>query len=280
MKKMYDRSGKMYFVRREFDDDTLLVADAEIKYYSGGPDSYEEVVPGDTLRILHKSVLHDSPPTQVIHEEIAKLSAQREEISNTKRQLVREVGALRKEIEQLSAKREELLDKSGLSQLDLFINGGISHYVEVCRSSYNTPRIVAFQDTKSEYSDREYGLKKARLLSLYGSATGDLSWELNRYRDGSGSNIEVIPCTSLEQAKGVLQEQFDIYMSKYVSEDALKRAESAKVNITDAYRAAVQEETVKYRTKELKEAQNKLDEAAARLAEAQSQLDQVQQNAQ
>ena len=275
MKKMYDRSGRVFFLHTELPDGNLLIADA-VEEYMGGSDmngDEYDYYPSDMLRVVNSNTMFDKPPTAVLDKEIAALAEQRGQLVETKKQLIREAGALRKEIEQLSAKREELLDKSGLSQLDMFINGGISHYVEVCRSSYNPPRIVAFQDTKSEYSDRERGLREMRLLSLYGSATGDLSWQLNWYSDGSGSKTEVIPCTSLEQAKSVLQEQFDIYMSKYVSEDALKRAESAKVNITDSYRDAVKAETINWRMKGLKEAQKKLDEAAAKLAEAQSQLD-------
>lgn len=40
-----------------------------------------------------------------------------------------------------------------------------------------------------------------RLLSLFGADNGSLTWSVNQYRDGSGTNYRVVPCRTLADAK-------------------------------------------------------------------------------
>jgi len=57
----------------------------------------------------------------------------------------------------------------------------------------------------NDYGRRE---KDMKLLSLFGSSGGDLTWQINRYRDGSGGWTEMTPCLSYEEAINVARQLF------------------------------------------------------------------------
>jgi len=134
------------------------------------------------------------------------------------------------------------LNESTFKLLCYVVSGKITHYVKL---SWN-PTIVPFLKETCNYNN-----SKLKLLTLYGSSNGNLTWKLSNYSDGSGSSYECIPCSSYEEAVSVLtdyvnsQENINEYILKEckihnitISEALLKsyyesKAESIKINISN-----------------------------------------------
>ena len=270
MKKMFERNGQVVFLHSELPNGEALIADAIEEFdYEGN----ETLHPAELLRIVPLKTLSEKPPAKVIDQEIAKLRQQRDELQATVGAARRELDAIAKEVEKLRDERDKLLNKAGLSRLDVFINGGITHYVEVQDASYYMPRILPFDKTKDDnlsYDDEQRlpKLQKMRLLSLFGKTDGDLEWELDNYREGSFNTHKVIPCTSLEEAERVLREQIIIKMEKVTSEDLLQYALKAGVDVPLEY-------IEKVKAKKRKNAQDSLNNALKAAAEAQAKLDAI-----
>lgn len=92
-----------------------------------------------------------------------------------------------------------------LRRLDGMLAGQATHYVTCGSDSNYNIHVVA-----EEKPDCTFGHERElRLLSLTARRPSSrnnngLTWELNRYCDGSGSSMAVIPCFSLDEAKEVL----------------------------------------------------------------------------
>lgn len=82
-----------------------------------------------------------------------------------------------------------------LSRIQDFIDGKVTHYV---REQYGTIEIIKKADSgKPDYNGRVPD--DFKLLTLYGSSKGDLSWKIHEYSDG-GFSLTCVPCTSYEEA--------------------------------------------------------------------------------
>jgi|GEM_PF-7124021 len=84
-----------------------------------------------------------------------------------------------------------------LSRIQDFIDGKVTHFV---REQYDGLEIIP--QSRSGKPDH-YGRvpQEFKLLTLYGSSQGDLSWKIHDYNDGSGcGRYTCIPCTSYEEA--------------------------------------------------------------------------------
>ncbi len=168
----------------------------------------------DGLAEWHEIFL--SPPKAQLDEEVAALNAK--------------VAALRAEIisihwernalsEDIEARRGRIKQHSALALLDDFITGKITHYVS-CAMSYNrearhTIAIESFKEATCGSSSPYRSKDELKLLTLFGSSKGDLTWRLSQYSDGSGSYTEVIPCASLEHATSVARGLFDAEVAKW-----------------------------------------------------------------
>jgi hypothetical protein len=89
----------------------------------------------------------------------------------------------------------KLKQMPALKRIEDFISGKITHFV-IC--GHGDVKIAPFAEAMMENSDRWN--KPTKLLTLFGETSGELQWRINRYSDGSGSNHDVIPATSLEDA--------------------------------------------------------------------------------
>jgi len=78
-----------------------------------------------------------------------------------------------------------------------FMAGEITHLVV---DDYGRYRIQEFGSAISENDFEEI-----KLLTLFGGEKQGLQWRLNNYRDGSGSNTNVYPATSLDDAKQTIE---------------------------------------------------------------------------
>lgn len=85
-----------------------------------------------------------------------------------------------------------------LANLELFLEGKITHFLKVSDSSYE---IVDIESGLDLGDDGKYDSGKFKLLTLYGRTDGDLEWRINQYSDGSGASYLVYPCISYEDAE-------------------------------------------------------------------------------
>lgn len=133
----------------------------------------------------------DSAPEKVFHDKIDTLKAEIESLNNKHYELQKELLGAK---EQHEKKINGYKKFDALKYLDAFIEGKLTHYVILDRWH---PVILEFNESYSDDRARD----KLKLLTLFGNSNGNLTWELNNYKDGSGYNRQVIPCTSLEEAK-------------------------------------------------------------------------------
>jgi hypothetical protein len=100
---------------------------------------------------------------------------------------------------------ERIKQYAGLENLDQFLAGKITHFVEHC---YGPPKIKTFKEALEQTDDYGRRVKDLKLLSLFGRSGGDLAWRVNDYQDGSGSWREMTPCLSREEALEVARKVF------------------------------------------------------------------------
>lgn len=145
----------------------------------------------------------DRPPTAAMDSRIQQLRAEEDALRLR-------VGGLRDELRTIEADHKARLAKlqsfGALRYVESFLDGKFTHAVI---NNYSGPDILTFeqalQPSKNDddrYSRRDSGLK---LLTLFGSSNNDLQWRINDYRDGSGSNTNVMLCMSIEEAKEITQ---------------------------------------------------------------------------
>lgn len=153
-----------------------------------------------------------APPTQKLHAEVAEIQ---QKIAEAQQQLhaVREQRRL--EDAEYAARAGLRKQFAQLQQLDDFIAGKITHFVVL--DDYN--RAVQIQEFGSFIKANEDRYeRKLRLVSLYGASNGDLSWHIDRYSDGSGSNGRsgyCWPATSYEDALTKAQAWLDKAYAKW-----------------------------------------------------------------
>jgi hypothetical protein len=143
-------------------------------------------------------------PTEKVHGEIAALQ-NRLAIYQADLDAVRKMRADEdREYTQRVASRKQFAQ---LQKLDDYIAGKITHFV-VQRSYSDSVSIETFDSFIKSTEDRYE--RKLRLLSLYGDSKGNLSWNVDRYSDGSGNDSGYYwPATSYEEAMQKAAEWLD-----------------------------------------------------------------------
>lgn len=171
-----------------------------------------------------------TPPVEKLHEEIAKLEQLRQAEYAKLASLQRQVMDEKKEFDSRAAIRKQF---SQLKKLDDFIAGKITHLVIL--ADYGDDIAIEEFSAAIIAQDNDRYDKKQRLLSLYGDSNGDLSWNLDRYSNGSGSYGRsgfCWPATSLEEAKQIatawLSNKFAICTSNNKWEKVLSYIACAK----------------------------------------------------
>lgn len=172
-----------------YDDEEWLYDDEE-------PDELDE---GEAIfsSVREVSQVFAAPPRPVIDkattEAIERLQQIRDEIS-----------ASRFELDQLERNKGDRLKKlrkmnEVLEHIEDVVLGNVTHYVAF---RGGLPRIVEHDEmVKDGEGSRTAYRPRMRLLALYGISGGDISWGVSRYYDGSGSEEEVVPCLSREEAE-------------------------------------------------------------------------------
>lgn len=210
---LFDEAGHEYRLAAIPEDHTLVwsqMADEDGDAYDG------------ELRVVDTAALRSVPPKPSLDSEIAKAQAV---LSDLREQLA----ITRRELDTFERDRDgrmaRLKQHKALARLDDFLAGRLTHCVE--HRSYGPPEIVAFEDAWA--ADDSCRPKRLRLLTLFGRTDGDLEWNLNRYSDGSGSNVTVVPCTSYTEAVSVAAEVISAHVAKALDpEEGLRTKPSRK----------------------------------------------------
>lgn len=151
----------------------------------------------------------DTPPIARREKRIEELEERERQIMCSIREKQRELADLesnKKRIEALAAKN------AALGRICDFVEGKITHYL---LKEWNGYKILeAGNGGGIPDSDRHDYIQSTKLLTLFGKADGNFSWGLNRYKDGSGNDIECEPFGDLHSAKARLQEIVNDYKNQ------------------------------------------------------------------
>ncbi len=164
------------------------------------------------------SVIFTKPPTDKLHAETA-------EALDALKSVKTELQTMRAQLHEAKSERDDVMKQLAshpvLAPLVEFIDGKLTHAASFSQYGGGIKiQTITELVTPTSDSDRRDG--EIRLLALYGGWSGpsggknsyrdDLRWQLNSYRDGSGSNICCILGTSeanvLERMQNYLDREF------------------------------------------------------------------------
>lgn len=150
-----------------------------------------------------------------------------------------------------------------LRYIDDFIGGKITHYVFIPKYGANL-EILPIQKTK----DRDGWSDKFKLLTLFGCSDGSLSWEINKYVDGSGSSQTVIPARSQEEAEDQAKNHLlqSIADDTYADWDKVLQARKIGLAIPSDYVEAARQNKAKRVQEDITYQKSQLARAEAGLA--------------
>lgn len=257
----FDINGQEVKVVQKSQDGRYFVFDV----YEGMDDPFcDENHP----RIVDK--VFDKPPKKKYTEEIIKLKYEIKELKRqTKNAKKVRLGEEKKKKERL----EKLKKLDQLKNLEDFIDGKITHYVDIC--NWSVPEIIKIGEVdKISDVDNPFRLGQ-KLLTLYGGSNGNMEWKLSEYKDGSGSNHTVIPCLSHNEATEKVKEWLVVQFAKkdlmYHDEEIIKLAKSMGVPIPQEYIDGFRNEEKKNIEKQLNEKEKEI----TRLRERGAYLDKI-----
>lgn len=206
-----------------------------------------EIVLGE--KRLFTGEVYDVPPTE-----------KRSEIIDT---LEKKIAALRVEEAELSRQERTAADRvkklasyPSLELLEDFLEGRITHFLIVRWSS------MVIVEVANAKCDSDRNSRDLKLLTLFGSKERHLTWRLNSYSDGSGTNELCFPCTSREQAVVKLQSFVDAELAQERPQHGLENI----VRAADAYGLTIPDETRERVRK------NKIDLAKSKVAQLREDL--------
>lgn len=234
-KFIYLRSGKKC---REMSrsDDTVFVA-TRVTHEGTWDDEHTTWEEDGEILCVPTSDIFDSPPIQVLAEKVVKLNAQIAELKVKRQELKSVVTDEQRQYEQSMARYAQF--SHTLARLDEFIRQkNITHYF--LHEKYSVPEILSVEDT---LLDRGYSHKReGRLLSLTPLKGRVLTWTLNQYGDGSGSDHECTPCTSHREALALAQRWIEQQIaSGEHTRRIIKFAQKHHLALPDNYIVAVTE---------------------------------------
>ena len=216
--------------------------------------------PDDTPQFYR--TLYAKPRTQALAAEVKELGEEinrrREELDGIERKIV--------EFENISrAMTKRFKQHAALQRIDDWIEGRMTHFVQV--SEYGGVSVWERDALLRDGQDR-HDKKEIRLVCLFGRSNGDLQWEINRYRDGSGQWTDCFPCGSEDEAKKIAAQAVGEF---WKSDNEYRRMAATQSALKMGLQ--VPAERIKaLRDREIADAQKTVKEAEERLANAQKTL--------
>jgi hypothetical protein len=221
----------------------------------------EPFVDTNDLRIVPEVV--DSPLDYRQHQQIKDLE---DRISSLRTELL----GLETEVSDAKKEKADLLQivsqNKALRHIADFLEGKITHYAVF---DWNGPEIITFKDAQCEGSGWD---KSTKLLTLFGNSKGDLQWNLNRYKDGSGSGYDVIPCLSCDDAVAEIKEWVADKLASEVRGRYMELADKWGVPVPPEYRKQVLESSVASLKNAAKQQRDLLDKNEAELKRVMEQI--------
>jgi hypothetical protein len=209
----------------------------------------------------------ENPPHHKYNTEIATLKKEIESLRASKSSLEREC-RIAKENE--AERKSRIMQNAALERIDNFLLGKFTHFVFY---RYGV-KVMSF-DEAIRYKESEYDRvpKGMKLLSLFGKTNGNLEWQLSRYSDGSGSPDEVIPCSSLEDAKNIAKEKIDGFYdawrldkrNDYYMTSAAESAQKLGFEVPPDIAAHIKAKAIEELLKQVESAEKSFNEAKAKL---------------
>lgn len=198
--------------------------------------SYDESPYTDFGKPEFVSEIHPTAPIRVRAEKIVELDSKIAEKQKELRGIEHELTAFKQEEKGLL---ERLKKHECMKRIDDILSGKITHYAVL---SIYTVRAVA--DERDGYE----AIGKYRLLSLSPSERkGTFHWRVNQYSDGSGSDRDVIPCTSEADAIEALKTEMESQWSDWLMAEKPTLSDSL-YTASVKYGVVVPKEYWEYRT--------------------------------
>lgn len=223
-----------------------------------------EPVMSGMMHIVEK--VFDKPPIGYIDKMVREAEEKLAEV-------LERLESAKKDLRETVSQRKQLFDKleqvPALRRLEDFIDGKITHVVS---RQYGQIHITPIGEVICD-SDREClrNPKRLKLMTLYGEQPGNLSFRINKYRDGSGSDAseyEAFPCCSEEEAKqqaGLLIEEQLADARGYYLEESVKSADKIGHPVPDGIREVIRLNNIEKKRNEVEEARKKLHDAEQQL---------------
>ena len=243
----YDRNGCMIEVVEKLKTGQYLIR----KVFTGQADGWEDedFYTGDELTIVDEFFHY--APTKKLDERFWILKKKVEDLQQEKKNLEQEIRETQKAGKAKLAKYKKY---DQLKNLDMFIDGKITHYVLEYWSSF---KIISFEDA---VPDERWDKESLKLLTLFGSSKGNLSWNLSKYSSG-GSDTTVIPCVSYKEALAIAQDIVNNMMKlDHQGGDLIRAAQKYNLKIDPAYVRKYEEKEKAKKAKRIKTCEDKLAE--------------------
>lgn len=267
---VYDGEGHEFIYAAAFPGDGQRHIITTVLEYLHNGDGDTDIRPGPD--IIFGGPLYTKPPVARRAQHLVELD---EQLASRRQELAQ----LNEQISAAKIDHGALLDRlkqhQVLQRIDDVLAGRVTHVVSV---EYGVVGVRAADDL----SDTGWN-GKARLLSLFGNAEGDLEYRLNSYSDGSGSNHEAWPCFSLEEANTKAIELIEQMLANYLKQEKAHtaRALDSYIGYLKKFGAPVPASAREALHKAIiADAEKKLAEACAQLDRAESELSAAREAAQ
>ncbi len=258
--EVYDEHGNAY-TYIAFSQGEHIVREILEDFEYGGPYSGE-------VRVLRAVFATPDSGRQKMESQLARLNDQ---IAAARLELHEVQGAIHSANKEVNERAERLKQHEQLAFLDDYLQGKITHYVEISAYGYGCEIIPVNSTSDIERMDRKF-----RLLTLSGSEDyrGRIHWQLNRYSDGSGSDKTVYPCRSLEEAQAKARQFLEAALAEVLAKPAGSRNVSAQLlQCCEKHGVAVpQELACELKDKAAKEAMRRREQLQAEITKLEAQI--------
>lgn len=188
------------------------------------------------------SEVFDAAPVEAIEAKVVELEAK---AATLRQEILESQKAIRDGERTVKERLAKLAKFDALVNLEAFIDGKITHFVEVGPYDSMVKVLTKGQELHRQDDGSRFDPKEMKLMSLFGRTGGALLWKVNDYYDGSGHWHQVYPCASLEEANAlaakIIAEKFETLPidRPWVFEPLVKSAELIGAPIPERIPAAI-----------------------------------------
>lgn len=231
----------------------------------------QEIPSGENFVV---SSLHDGPAISWKEKKILELE---ERYERDKKKWDSQLNTLNKTMRDKTDKIKDFVKQYTLTLADTDIPKGFDtalklmhgHFKYVVLHNYGSYKIELFEDALKSNDSFDGGLK---LLTLFGRSDGNLSFRINRYRDGSGSNKKIEFFETKEECVEYIREQLKeaIEQSSKLHSSLVQSATNYDVELPEQMLKEYFDKEIKYADEHLEKKKLELEKAKEELKEAKS----------